>query len=104
MQSPLSSTTPRDTPLQSPTVELSTDSSFSASESGERSHIAAAIMTTSTSKAVDSGKSVSGASSNEKLATNLTTDQKSDCSTFSDNDLAECDMTGESALHGIENI
>ncbi len=87
------STTPKETPLQSPTMELSTEGSFSESECGDRSH----TTSVKTELTVD-------VSNSEKqghyVVSETTVEQKSDdfASSSGVSDLAECDMTGKCSI------
>ncbi|XP_065201949.1 MAP7 domain-containing protein 2-like isoform X17 [Planococcus citri] len=90
------STTPKETPIHSPTVELSTENSFSESESGDR------IQTT-----VKTETTISVTSSSDKLGHHVVSEtvveQKSD-DTEGVCDSTECDMTGSMTSSQIRRI
>lgn len=82
-------TTPKETPLQSPTVELSTENSL-GSEIGERA------QTTTVKTEITIGVTSSADKHGHHIVSETTVEQKSDESrTEGLNDLAECDMTGK---------
>lgn len=85
------STTPKETPLQSPTIELSTEGSFTDSESGERSE------TSAVKTDVTSGVLSSTEKEIHSVISEIPVEAKQDDFSSSDgiSDLAECDMTGK---------